>query len=478
MVNYLGINALNHEASVSVIRSDGEILFASMSERYSKKKNDTLLDKELMRYVLEKYYPQKLFWYENPLATNFRKRITGERINEIPKKYLKQFTNLDPIYTNHHRAHAASGFSTSKFNDACVLVVDSVGEFTSTSVWHASFDGKKCRYKLLKRYYYPNSLGLFYSYFTRVVGFKPNEEEYIMMGLSSYGTDILVEEMENRFIDTEKYMLKEYLHHKGDCFLEKYPKDIAFAAQVCFEKSLEGLLRSITSVSDNLVYVGGCALNCLANRLISKYFDNIWILPNPGDGGLSLGSVASSLNMKLNWDTIFLGENVPGDYPVQEAVQILLNEGIVGVCNGRAEFGPRALGNRSLFADPRKLDIKDIVNKIKERQLFRPFAAVIKIERYKDYFEDIVDESPYMQYALKLKDPLQYPSISHIDGTCRVQTVSKDSHLGLWNLLDLWEKKTNCPMLLNTSLNIKGMPMINDKKDALLFAKRYSVKVI
>ena len=471
-MNYLGINALNHEASVSVVRSDGEILFATMTERYSKKKNDTLLDLGLMKFIVEKYNPQKLFWYENPTTSNLRKTITGESDRENPKEYLKQFTDLDPIYTNHHLSHAAAGFATSKFNEACILVVDGVGELLSTSIWKATYDGE-CKYKLLKRYNYPNSLGLFYSYFTHRTGFKPNEEEYIMMGLSSYGSDKLVSKMKDQFIDTEKYALKEYLH-KGDmdCFIGESNEDIATAAQICFEESLVSLLKYCGEVSDNLVYVGGCALNCVANRLLPK---NTWIFPNPGDGGLSLGCIAAATKMKLNWKTIFLGEDVGGDYPIDNALWYLLQDGIVGVCNGRAEFGPRALGNRSILADPRSMFMKGRVNQIKKRQQFRPFAGVIKEENFRKYFDTHISKSPYMQYALKL-NTMDYPAISHVDGTCRVQTVGKESKL--YSLLDQWEENTGCPFLLNTSLNIKGMPMVNDWKDAIKFEKLYNVKVV
>ena len=482
MDNYLGINALNHESSVSIVRSDGEILFSSASERYSKVKNDSLLDESLMNYILEKYSPNKVFWYENPIKTNIRKYITGENINQSPSKYLKKFTKLEPIYSDHHLAHAASGFSTSKFNNACVLVIDGVGQFTTTSIWYASFDGKKCKYKLLKKYYYPNSLGLFYSFFTQRVGFKPNEEEYIMMGLSSFGNDCLVSDMKKKFINLREngdYKLKKYLHiSDSDCFKDSDLSDISFAAQRVFEESLENILKNITKFSKNLVYVGGCALNCLANRILPNYFENIWIMPNPGDGGLSIGAISSNIKIKLNWTTPYLGHEVCGDYPIKDLINLLLSEGIVGVCNGRAEFGPRSLGNRSLLADPRILNMKDRVNEIKRRQNFRPFSASIKMERYTDYFDDIVPESPYMQYAVPFKYPKKYPSICHIDGTCRVQTVSKENNFGFWSLLDAWESKTGCPFLLNTSLNIKGMPIVNDINDAKNFEIKYGVKVI
>jgi carbamoyltransferase len=198
-------------------------------------------------------------------------------------------------------------------------------------------------------------------------------------------------------------------------------------------------------------------------------------MPNPGDAGSAVGAVLAKTKQHITWTGPYLGHNIPGEYPVEKLITELETTGIVGVANGKAEYGPRALGNRSLLADPRGTDIKDRVNAIKQRQKFRPFAPVILAEYAHDYFEGAM--GPYMQFTARCKNPELYPAIVHADGTSRVQTVTKKNHPGLRRLLEEWYKRTGCPMLLNTSLNIRGKPMVNDEIDAQEFALHYKVKV-
>jgi carbamoyltransferase len=200
-------------------------------------------------------------------------------------------------------------------------------------------------------------------------------------------------------------------------------------------------------------------------------------MPNPGDAGSSLGAIAANKREKLKWKGPYLGASIGSDYPVEKLLTELLKTGIVGVANGPAEFGPRALGNRSLLADPRGQEIKDKVNEIKQRQKFRPFAPVILEQYAEEYFDMPVEVSPYMQFTARCKSPDKFPAIIHADGTSRVQTVNKQQHPGLFDLLSRWKEETGCPMLLNTSLNIKGMPMVNNYKDADDFESKYGVKV-
>jgi carbamoyltransferase len=226
------------------------------------------------------------------------------------------------------------------------------------------------------------------------------------------------------------------------------------------------------------VYQGGVALNCLANRTLGDYFENIWIMPCPGDSGSSVGAAALAYGKRLNWHTAYLGQTISGQYPVDAIVNSLQHDRICGVASGRAEFGPRALGNRSLLADPRGPDIKDLVNQIKRRQAFRPFAPVILKEHAADYFAmplGFVNTS-YMQAVGDCLRPDLYPAIVHHDGTSRIQTVGPDGS-GIRRLLEAWYARTGCPMLLNTSLNIRGEPMVNDRADADRFEARYGVKV-
>ena len=230
--------------------------------------------------------------------------------------------------------------------------------------------------------------------------------------------------------------------------------------------------------STNLVYMGGVALNCLANRNLGEYFEKIWVMPNPGDAGSSLGAAALAYGGPIEFKNAFLGTEISGDYPVNAVLDSLLTDKITGVASGRAEFGPRALGNRSLLADPRGPDIKDRVNAIKRRQEFRPFAPVILEEHVHDYFNmprGFVNTS-YMQAIGHCRHPDLFPAIVHHDGTSRIQTVPKDSS-GNRELLEKWYVLTDCPMLLNTSLNIKGEPLVDTWADAIKFQNKYNVQM-
>jgi carbamoyltransferase len=257
-------------------------------------------------------------------------------------------------------------------------------------------------------------------------------------------------------------------------------EDIAASAQILTEELIYNIMRYAREFrwSSNLVYMGGVALNCLANRKLGEFFENIWIMPCPGDAGSSLGAAALAYGKRINWQNAYLGHKISGEYPVHAIVNSLLSDRICGVASGRAEFGPRALGNRSLLADPRGLDIKDQVNEIKRRQKFRPFAPVILAEHCNEFFDMPINfsSSPYMQSVARCRRPDAFPAIVHVDGTSRVQTVSADGS-GIRQLLEAWYKETGCPMLLNTSLNIRGEPMVNDKTDADRFEKLYGGKV-
>ena len=282
--------------------------------------------------------------------------------------------------------------------------------------------------------------------------------------------------------DSDAVRFRENLHTGID---SKYLQDltdfdIAAGAQAMAEQLINSVMRRARDFgwSNNLVYMGGVALNCSANRNLGKYFDNIWIMPCPGDAGSSLGAAALAYGKQIHWTNAYLGTDIPGAYPVDNIVAGLLRDRIVGVASGRAEFGPRALGNRSLLADPRGSEIKDQVNEIKRRQKFRPFAPVILEEHVDQYFDMPCgfSNSRYMQVIACCRHPDLFPAIVHHDGTSRVQTVPNDGS-GIRQLLEAWYAQTGCPMLLNTSLNIRGEPMVNDRADADRFEKLYNVKV-
>lgn len=244
--------------------------------------------------------------------------------------------------------------------------------------------------------------------------------------------------------------------------------DLAASVQALYEEKFLELVDMCPK--KNLILMGGCALNCVANSKIKD--KNIWIMPSPGDSGSSLGAAALVYKKKVKWKHPYLGYNINRDINPKDVVKELLKNKVCGVANGRAEFGPRALGNRSLLGDPR-YDIKDTVNKIKQREMFRPFAPAILEEYADDYFDGPMNR--YMQFVANAKH--DYNSVTHVDGTARVQLVEKDNVSILRPILEEWYEQTECPMLLNTSLNIKGQPMVNTWEDAKEFERKYNVPV-
>jgi len=337
---------------------------------------------------------------------------------------------------------------------------------------------------------------------TQRLGLKAQEDEYILMGMAAYGDadrkyngitlkNAIMKELGIQTHSNKLHTFKKNLHRGCNWLLpelhtEQDMFDLAAATQEIYEVMLDRVIKLAkerVSFTENLVMMGGCALNCTANSMItSKYgFKDIWIMPNPGDAGSSIGVAQkyNSTSWNLNWQSPYLGHNIEGDYPVEKSLKALLDGEIIGIANGRAEFGPRALGNRTLTADPRGPSIKDKMNEIKRRQKFRPFAPMILEEDVHDYFEmpENVTQSPYMQFVAKCKHPKDFPAIVHIDGTSRVQTVNQLQHPDLYILLSRFKEETGCPMLVNTSLNIKGKPIVNDEHDAIEFSKHYNVKV-
>jgi carbamoyltransferase len=255
--------------------------------------------------------------------------------------------------------------------------------------------------------------------------------------------------------------------------------DIAAAVQIVYEQRLIDFMHMAKNITNKnkLVFMGGCALNSKANTLLWNMFDDIWIMPNPGDAGSSLGAAAALYGQHVEWKSPYLGYNLGGIYPVDNILTALKEDKIAAIATGRAEYGPRALGNRSILADPRDPDIKDKVNQIKQRELFRPFAPVV-LEEYASEWFDMDYTSPYMQYTPKCLKPELIPSVVHADGTSRVQTVNEQQHPGLYKLLQEWYRETGIPVLLNTSLNIKGQPILNDELDIVNWQQYYNKKII
>ena len=437
-------------------------------------------------------HPDHVVWFENPWKKRFRQLISTEMFHTKswathPKKYLHGFGIRCPVtYVDHHYSHACAGAYTSNYSRAIVVVIDAIGEMDTCSVWEYSRDLGLFKKWSVK---YPTSMGLLYSAFTKRCGLRPMDEEYITMGMAAYGQPIYYEQIKKEFIEemgNGNFKLKRNVH-KGIAFKPKIKDDmppeydIACSIQALTEDIVHNVMRYAQRISKskNLVYMGGVALNCKANSTISHMWDDVWIMPSPGDSGNALGAALAKRNEWVEWKTPFLGYNIDRPYPVKEIIAELKKTKICGVANGRAEFGPRALGHRSLLADARGPSIKDKVNAIKKRQKFRPFAPAILEEHVHDYFDmpKGIDISPYMQFTATCKKPHLFPAIVHYDKSSRVQTVGKNDSTGFRKLLETWYKETGCPMLLNTSLNIRGKPMVNDEQDAKDWEEEYRVKV-
>jgi carbamoyltransferase len=468
----LGINETSHDASATLI-DNNKILFAGHAERYSKQKNDWYINNDLINDALSYGKPDYIAYYEKPLLKKTRLVLNGGLGNWKPKFNID---GIPKVSFKHHYSHAAAGYYTSKFNNAAIVVLDSIGEFNTSTIWI----GEESKIILKEKINYPFSFGLFYSAFTQLVGLMPNQEEYIMMGMAAYG-------------DSEKYFKKvneyfpnikkqKYNFHKGindwGWITEQDKFDVAAAVQKVYELRLVEFITYAKKITgkNKLVFMGGCALNCSANTLLWDIFDDVWIMPNPGDAGSSLGAAAALYGKHLDWQSPYIGHDLGGEYPIEQIITELIKNKIAAVATGKAEYGPRALGNRSILADPRDPNIKDEVNKIKKRELFRPFAPVV-LEEYANKWFDMDFSSPYMQYAVKCLQPDKIPAVVHKDGTSRVQTVNAKQHPGLHQVLSNWYVLTGVPVLLNTSLNIKGQPLLNDSNDIIEWEKTYNFNI-
>ena len=494
----LGINTLNHDACLTLL--DGkEILFAGHSERYSGIKNDSNLNAAIFADVKRFGSWDKVVYYERPWKKKLRQLVAGQTsevlsLENLPSHYLKQFGITIDEYVDHHQSHAAASYYTSPYDESAIVCIDAIGEFETCTIWYAWGSHFEKRYSIS----YPNSLGLWYSAMTQRLGLKPQEDEYILMGMAGWGQ--VDEELKHHikkdfFYPNHKLPIKLKKNlHRGclDWNPEFYPDDgsdewkfniAANVQSICEDEIYKvfELAKRLVPETNNMCYGGGVALNCVANSMIvdmiPELYSDVWIIPNPGDGGSSMGCAAYVLGEHINFKHCFLGYEIQGRYPVKNVLKELLEGKIVGIANGRAEFGPRALGNRSLVADPRGKDIKDKVNVIKHRQKFRPFAPSVLEEHAHEIFEMPVQKSQFMQFVAKCKYPKKYPAICHVDGTSRVQTVSKEDNPGYYKLIKEFYKATGCPMVLNTSLNIKGQPIVNSYIDAVGFEKKYGVNV-
>jgi len=424
------------------------------------------------------------------------------------------------IFCEHHEAHAAGTFFTSPFEESAIVTIDGVGEKACTTIGI----GVKNKVTILKEQHYPHSFGLFYSAFTQYCGFKVNSGEYKLMGLAPYGKAIYKDLILNKIISISSQgeinlNLDYFSFEKGEstindrfCQLFKHPIrnekdemdqfycDIAASVQEITDEfllTISTYAKQITG-KNNLCLSGGVALNCKANgRLLKEQiFDKVWVQPAAGDGGGALGAAFVGWYHYLKNDRIFI-ENSPkkqvylgssyseteikkvlNDFKIKHTVlndddlckksaQYLSEKKIVGWFQGKMEFGPRALGNRSILASPLFADMKQYVNKkIKLREGFRPFAPVVLEEFASDWFS-ISEPSKYMLFTFDSNKKAEIPSCIHEDGTARVQTISKEDNPLFYKLISEFNSLSNAPVLINTSFNVRGEPIVESPLDAL-----------
>ena len=437
------------------------------------------------------------------------------RIPKIIKKKLKY--KGDILFIDHHLAHASSSFLVSPFKNAAILTVDGVGEWTTTAIGY----GKENEIRLLKEVKFPHSIGLLYSTVTAHLGFSVNNSEYKIMSLAAYGTPLYYDKF-MKIVDLKEdgsYMLdmdyfdyhfrlkmpgKKFVKEFGPIRkpneeLTQHHKNIAASLQKVTEDVLFKILNYLYEETkcENLCMAGGVALNSVANGKIKKNtkFKNIFIQPASSDAGTSLGVAFyiynSVLNNKRNciMDSVYLGPEFYNNkiqsfldsnkinYKklkdenelVKETAKLIYQNNVIGWFQGRMEFGPRALGNRSILANPCNPQMKKILNeKVKHREEFRPFAPVIIEEKVKEYFDIDKKDERFMLFVYPIKESKRklIPPVNHVDGTARLQTVNKEQNLLYYNLIREFEKLSKVPVLINTSFNIRGEPIVCTPEDA------------
>lgn len=448
----------------------------------------------------------------------FRKAVKswmGEKlwIPSIIKKKLKYKGEV--WFVNHHEAHAASSCFTAPFNKCAFLTIDAVGEKSCTS--YGTFDNGVLKTKGVQNY--PHSIGYLYSAFTQYCGFKVNSGEYKLMGLAPFGEPKYVDLIKSEIVDvredgTIELHMDKFHFHKGlkminrafaDVFetaarkpeseINQFYKDVASSIQKVVEEIILNLVQHVKSQTgeENLCLAGGVALNCTANGVFSRagIFKNIWIQPACGDAGGSLGAAAlanfkqygvsnlsfedsyhgkefseTEMTTALNQLEIIHRKEAPEE--VRNEVTKLLKEGkIIGWYQGRDEWGARALGNRSIIASPTFADMKSRINlAIKKREGFRPFAPVVLEDDYSNWFHG-EGSNEYMQYTVQAQQQDLIPACVHVDGTSRVQTLNESQNQPMYRLLSSFKKETGIPMLINTSFNERGEPMVHSPEDAI-----------
>lgn len=568
-MNILGLSAFYHDSAAALV-CDGVIEGAVQEERFTRKKHDASFPKNAIGYCLDEkgitltdidyvvFYEKPLLKFERLLETylafapegfpSFRKaipiwvkeklflpRLIRNELRELPGEYAKPF-----VYTGHHESHAASAFFPSPFEEAAILTMDGVGEWTTTSLGVGKGNG----IELLYEQRFPHSLGLLYSAFTYYTGFRVNSGEYKLMGLAPYGEPKYTELIEEHLIDIKEdgsfRLNMDFFNYcqgltmtnsrfdqlfghpprKAETELTEFHMDVAASIQKTTEKVMLRTARHARELTgcNALCLAGGVALNCVANGEILRRggFDQVWIQPAAGDAGGALGSALFTWYQLLEnsrtgqkpdaQQASYLGpafddDEVEGahytvapddDALCQEVAEYLADEKVVGWFQGRMEFGPRALGNRSILGDARSPSMQSVMNlKIKFRESFRPFAPSIAADRVDEFFDMRPGEdSPYMLLVAEVADSkrtrttgsdsldqarglskLPIPrsviqAVTHVDYSARVQTVDEERHPLYHRLIKSFESRTGCPVIINTSFNVRGEPVVCTPQDA------------
>jgi carbamoyltransferase len=569
----LGISAFYHDSAAALI-DDGHVVAAAQEERFTRKKFDESFPRNAIGYCLDHvgarlrdidrvvFYDKPFLKFERLLETYlayaplgmpsylkampawlgeklFQKKLITEELQRIDSAFVAERL----LFTEHHQAHAASAFYPSPFEEALVLTMDGVGEWTTTAA--ALGTGKHLDF--VKEIHFPHSLGLLYSAFTYYLGFRVNSGEYKLMGLAPYGEPRYRTLIRDHLIDLRpdgSFRLDmSYFNYctgltmtngKFDSLFGLPPRgenepltqqhmDIAASAQAALEDAVLGMTRGLAAEYGhrNLCLAGGVALNCVANGKILRdgKFDNLWVQPAAGDAGGAVGAALAAY-YALNGDErclngardgmsgAFLGPafserdirqrlvaegarfDVIDDEPalLDAASQALADGRAVGWFQGRMEFGPRALGNRSILADPRSAAMQRVLNlKVKYRESFRPFAPAVLAEDAGEWFE-LDRPSPYMLLVADVAGPHRHqlnhedqslsgldklkisrsdiPAVTHVDYSARVQTVHRDTNPRFHGLLSSFKEKTGCSVLVNTSFNVRGEPIAHTPEDA------------
>jgi carbamoyltransferase len=564
-MNILGISAFYHDSAAALI-NDGEIISAAQEERFTRKKHDHNFPINAVNFCMNRsnlkiedidivaFYDKPFLKFERILETYLAFAPVGIKsfIKAMPlwireklwmKELIKNFMGYEGkiIFPEHHESHAASAFYPSPFNEAAILTMDGVGEWTTTSFG----TGIKNKIELFADIKFPHSLGLLYSAFTYYTGFKVNSGEYKVMGLAPYGEPKFKDLILNEIIDVKDdgsfRMNMDYFNYcagltmtnskfnklfgapprKPESKLTQREMDLARSVQDVTEEIVLKLGRHVFKETGmkNLTLAGGVALNCVANGKLLREgpFENIWIQPAAGDAGGALGAALIAWHQYLDkpreangkFDSqkgSYLGpeysseeialflqekeilfEKLNEDELAEKAALLLADEKVLGWFNGRMEFGPRALGGRSIIGDARSPKMQSVMNlKIKFRESFRPFAPAVLAEKVSDYFE-LDKESPYMLLVTDVKKERQIqstdgkdlfgidklnqirsdlPAITHVDFSARIQTVHKETNPLFHKLISKFFDNYGCAVVINTSFNVRGEPIVSSLEDA------------